>query len=203
MTLILASASPRRREILTALRVAFDVIVSDADETILAGESPFDYVVRVATLKALDVGRRLGPGGRAQQTRVALDAFVLGADTTVVIDDRALAKPEDDRDGCAMLKALSGRTHEVATGVALVQGGQVIATRLARSEVELRALTDLEIARYVASGEGRDKAGGYAIQGLGGGLVRSIRGGYHNVVGLPAAETIELLREHGAIADWP
>lgn len=188
--IVLASASPRRREILSQLGVPFRVVPSSADETQLAGESPFDYVMRVAEAKVREVATRE-------------EGFVLGADTTVVVDDRALAKPESDEEGIAMILTLEGRAHEVATGLCLAHRGVIVARTLVRSRVRFVAVDRAGAARYVASGEGRDKAGGYAIQGLGAGLVRSIEGSYHNVVGLPAVETLEMLRAHGAIGDWP
>jgi septum formation protein len=188
--IVLASASPRRREILAQLGVAFEVIASGVDEAILAGEAPRAYAARVARDKALDVARE-----RA--------GFVLGADTIVEIDGRALGKPQGDDDACAMLRSLSGRSHHVSTAIALCAGGRVVGERLVTTRVDFRALSEAMIARYVATGEGRDKAGSYAIQGLGAGLVTAIEGSYGNVVGLPAAETVDLLLEHGALHDWP
>src|SRR5262249_32672430 len=131
-------------------------------------------------------------------------AFVLGADTIVVLDREILGKPRDDEDAVRMLCAMQGRTHVVVTAVALRRANHELARVIAvHSRVEFRALDEAAVRRYVASGEGRDKAGSYAAQGLGAGLVRAIDGSYSNVVGLPACETLELLHEAGAIGAWP
>jgi septum formation protein len=157
------------------------------------GEAPWAYTARLAREKGVDVARAL--------TR---DTFVLGADTVVVVDGDVLEKPRSDPEGVSMLRRLSGRDHEVLTAVALVRApGDVVGERLVSTTVRFRALDDAEIAAYVASGEGRDKAGGYAIQGLAAGFIPFIHGCYHNVVGLPVADTLELLRAHGVIGDWP
>ena len=179
MRLILASASPRRAELLRAAGYTFDVVVADVDESTRAGEAPAAYVRRLAADKSAAV-------------RIP-DAIVLGADTTVVVDGEILGKPRDDEDLRAMLERLSGKTHQVLTGVSLRQGAYE-AGRVETTSVVLRALTDEEIAWYVASGEGRDKAGGYAIQGLASRFIPSIAGSYSNVVGLPVACVEELLR---------
>lgn len=189
-TLVLASQSPRRREILATLGIPFVVDVADVDESTVLGEAPAAYVERLARAKAAAVAAR-----RA-------NAWVLGADTTVVVADAILGKPADDADAVRMLTELSGHTHTVWTGIAAVRGATV-ASRAVATLVTFRALTEREIAGYVASREGRDKAGSYGIQGLGMGLVRGIDGSYTNVVGLPAAETVELLVEVGALASWP
>ena len=179
MRLILASASPRRAELLRAAGYTFDVVVADVDESTRAGEAPAAYVRRLAADKSAAV-------------RIP-DAIVLGADTTVVVDGEILGKPRDDEDLRAMLERLSGKTHQVLTGVSLRQGASE-AGRVETTSVVFRALTDEEIAWYVASGEGRDKAGGYAIQGLASRFIPSIAGSYSNVVGLPVACVEELLR---------
>lgn len=191
--IVLASASPRRREILATLGIPFRVELADIDESTVPGEPADRYVVRLAREKALAVAERVAPG-----------PCVLAADTSVVVDGAILGKPHDDDDARRMLRALSGRPHEVLTGVAVLATADRSWThRCVATEVFFRALDEGEIDRYVASGEGRDKAGGYAIQGLGMGLVREIRGSYTNVVGLPAAEVVELLRAAGAIDRWP
>ncbi len=177
----LASASPRRADILRALGLRFSQGGADIDETPLAGEPPGDMVLRLAE-------------GKARATQA--DAIVLAADTTVVLDGLSLGKPVDAEDAADMLGALSGRTHEVMTGVA-VRAGESVQTVLSVSEVTFRSLSDLEIARYWASGEPRDKAGAYAIQGLGGLFVSGLRGSYSGVVGLPVYETAEMLRKAG------
>jgi septum formation protein len=171
--LILASQSPRRAEILRQAGIPFTVRVAPIDESPLAGERPATYVQRLAAEKAMAV--ECGP-----------DETVLGADTTVVIDGEMLAKPADAADARRMLGLLSGRRHEVLTGIALRRGDQV--TRdWAATEVWFTPMTDREIEEYVASGEPMDKAGGYAIQGLASKHIEKIEGCYFNVVGLPVA----------------
>lgn len=197
---VLASASPRRREILGTLGLHFDVEVSAIDEATAANESAADYVLRIAREKARTVAARLAER-EASDTRA-----VLAADTTVVVDAEILGKPEDDADARRMLRALSGRAHEVLTAIVAVtrEGSElVVRGRVVRTEVVFRALEDAAIDAYLASGEHRDKAGAYGIQGLAMGFVTDLRGSYTNVVGLPAAETVELLLESGAIARWP
>lgn len=184
MRLILASASPRRAELLRAAGFDFDVVVTDVDESIREGERPRDYVRRLAAEKS-------AAGLKACTTS---DVVVLGSDTTVAIDDEILAKPVDDADAASMLRRLSGRTHEVMTGVSLRHGAYEIG-RVETTTVEFAKLTDEDISWYVGSGEGRDKAGAYAIQGLASRFVPRIDGSYSNVVGLPVACVLELLRE--------
>jgi len=177
--LILASASPRRAELLRAAGYTFDVVVADVDESLRPGESPSAYVRRLAADKS----------AAARSS----DAIVLGADTTVVVDGATLGKPRDDDDGRDMLRRLSGKTHQVLTGVSLRQGAYEVG-RVESTDVVFRALTNDELEWYVASGEGRDKAGGYAIQGLASRFIPGISGSYANVVGLPVACVAELLR---------
>ena len=184
MRLVLASASPRRRELLVAAGFVFDVDAVDVDETRRAGEAAATYVDRVAAAKAAaGVGRHP-------------DAAVIGADTTVVIDGDVLGKPADDDDAAAMLRRLSGRRHEVLTGVT-VRAGERAASRVERTAVWFNALSDGEIAWYVASGEPRDKAGAYAIQGLAARFIPRVEGSYSNVVGLPVETVWQLLRDVG------
>jgi septum formation protein len=168
MDFVLASASPRRAELLRAAGFGFDVLVADVDETVQCGESPEAYVRRVAAAKAQAVAARV-PGRQ-----------VLAADTTVVAGGEILGKPMDAADATRMLRLLSGRTHEVLTAVCLNQSCEVEVT-----EVDFVALTTAEIEWYVASGEPMDKAGAYAIQGLASRFVSAVRGSYSNVVGLP------------------
>jgi len=198
VALVLASGSPRRRELLDRMGLEFEVRVPDVDETPAPAEEPADLVARLAELKA----------------RVVRDALVgrpatsvLAADTVVAIDDRILGKPVDDADAVAMLRALSGRTHEVLTAVAVAypvdgDGTDVdadwppdgaIAVAVERTAVTFADLGDDEIEAYVATGEPRDKAGAYGIQGRGGNLVARIVGSYDNVVGLPTHRVAELL----------
>jgi septum formation protein len=194
--LVLASASPRRREILAQLGLRFRVLESGVDEPPAGARDPAQYATELAGQKAAAVAARLAGEGSS--------AFVLGADTIVVIDAMVLGKPSDDAEAVRMLLRLQGRSHQVITAVALRRAGGELARGFAsRSTVTFRALDELTVRRYVASGEGRDKAGSYAVQGLGAGLVRAIDGSYSNVVGLPACETLELLREAGALGDWP
>jgi septum formation protein len=177
--LVLASQSPRRREILTQAGIPFVVRTSPVDETARAGEKPEDYVRRVAELKALAV-------------EYAPDEMVLGADTTVVIDGEMLGKPVDAADARRMLQLLSGRRHEVMTGVCLRRGTEVIRD-WAETEVWFLPMTAREIDDYVASGEPMDKAGAYAIQGLASKFIEKIEGCYFNVVGLPVALVYRML----------
>ncbi|MDQ3034366.1 MAG: Maf family protein [Myxococcota bacterium] len=192
--LVLASASPRRREILTTLGIALEVRPSGADESRLEAEAPAEYARRIAGVKALEIASAADGG-----------SWVLGADTIVVVDGEVLGKPGDDvAAGRGMLRMLAGRWHEVTTGVALCRAGRgLVQTIAVTTRVRFRPLSEMVVERYVASGEGQDKAGGYAVQGIASGFVAAIEGSYSNVVGLPAAETIELLERHGAIAEWP
>lgn len=182
-TLLLASTSPRRREILTALGLRFEVRHVDVDEAALAGELPGEMVLRLASAKA--EAAEIGP-----------TEIVLGADTAVVVDGRALGKPADATDCVAMLEALSGRAHKVLTGVALRTQSE-IRTVLSETNVYFREISRDEALSYWHSGEPSDKAGGYAIQGLGGAFVERIEGSYSGVVGLPVFETISLLANAG------
>src|SRR5262245_12617399 len=198
MHLVLASASPRRAELLRAAGFAFEVLAVDLDERAHDGEAPADYVARLARDKAAAAIQRFEQ--RAQRSchgpeRAALDDLVvLGADTAVIVDERILGKPRDDHDAAAMLAALSGRRHEVMTGVSLrsLAGERQL---VEATGVYISVLTPDDIAWYVASGEGRDKAGGYAIQGLASRFVTGVEGSYSNVVGLPIATVSALLRE--------
>jgi septum formation protein len=179
----LASQSPRRRELLTQIGIAHDVLAVTVDESPRPGEAPAEYVLRLALAKAR-AGRALRP-----------DRPVLGADTAVVVDDRILGKPRDRNDALAMLGSLAGRGHRVLTAVALI--GDREETRLSVSHVRFRPIDESEAAAYWATGEPADKAGGYAVQGLGAVFVESIAGSYSGVMGLPLFETGELLRRAG------
>ena len=187
VSLILASASPRRKELLAQLGVLYTVAPADIDESVWAGEDPWDYVQRMAEEKA-----RAGFAAAATER----ECIVIGADTTVVLDDTILGKPADQQDALAMLEMLSGQTHHVLSCVA-VTDGQRIASRLSATEVSFRALLPGESTAYWQSGEPIDKAGGYAIQGLGALFVKGIQGSYTGVVGLPLYETAELLQSFG------
>jgi septum formation protein len=182
----LASRSPRRQELLTQIGLAFEVLDVAVDERILPDEGPERYVQRLALEKARAGAQTLSPG----QTWP-----VLAADTCVVTHGRILGKPEDREQGVWMLNQLSDATHEVYSAVSL--GREHFETRLSISRVTFRALTSDEISAYWASGEPADKAGGYAIQGLGGQFVRWLEGSYSGVMGLPLYETAELLQRSG------
>jgi len=177
--LILASASPRRAELLRAAGYEFEIIVADVDERARDGETPDIYVRRLAAEKSAAVQ--------------AADAIILGADTTVVVDGEILGKPRDDDEAAAMLRRLAGRRHDVLTGVSVRYGAHEVG-RVESTAVWFSALTKEDIAWYLASGEGRDKAGAYAIQGLASRFIPRIEGSYANVVGLPVAAVAELLR---------
>jgi septum formation protein len=186
VSLILASASPRRRELLAGLGVSFAVVPSAIDEDLGPAPSLAQAVADLAGRKARAVAGGLGTG------------LVLGADTTVVLDGEVLGKPADPGDAVRMLRRLSGRTHRVITGVALVDAASGRAEQSAvTSAVRMRDLSDDKIAAYVATGEPLDKAGGYAVQGKGGALVATVEGCYANVVGLPLCETAALLGRFG------
>ena len=184
MRLILASASPRRTDLLREAGYVFEIEPADVDESELAGEPPAAYVVRVAAMKARVVAARHP------------DAIVLAADTTVVLDGAMLAKPADDADAARMLGLLSGRTHDVLTGVVLVRTGRE-SSALVGTRVRFRPLTAAEIEWYVASGEPHDKAGAYGVQGLAARFVESVDGSYSNVVGLPVGAVRALLAAEG------
>lgn len=184
--IVLASASPRRRELLAQMGVQARVAPLDLDETPVVGENPRDYVCRLAADKARAGWQAQGASGLP----------VLGADTSVVCDGEILGKPADAEAARAMLARLAGRSHQVMTAVALasVQG---VAVRLAITDVSFRALSEAEIRAYVATGEPLDKAGSYGIQGRAGVFVSHLAGSYSAVVGLPLQETAELLAEAG------
>ena len=182
----LASASPRRRQLLGQLGLSFEVLPGDVDETRWPGETPSDYVLRLAATKAETAAARLADP----------DARVLGADTAVVLGSLVLGKPRDRDEGLAMLAQLSGRSHQVLSAVALWQRGAVSAA-LNESRVSFRPITASEAAAYWETGEPRDKAGGYGIQGIGAVFVERLEGSYSGVMGLPLFETTELLRRAG------
>jgi septum formation protein len=182
----LASASPRRRQLLEQLGLSFEVVVADVDESPRPGEKPQDYVSRLAEAKALAVVERL--------QHPALP--VLAADTAVVLDGAILGKPGGREDAIAMLRRLGGRSHQVLSGVALWNQGRVRAA-LSQSEVRFRVIGTDEAAAYWDSGEPRDKAGAYGIQGLGGLFVEYLAGSYSGVMGLALFETAALLKEAG------
>lgn len=189
----LASRSPRRRELLKQIGVPFDLLLlredlrrgADVDETPLPDESPGVYVLRMAVAKTNMAVRQIAYRGLPQKP-------VLAADTTVVFDDRIIGKPADAEDAARILRALSGREHQVLTAVAVALREQV-ETQISVSRVKFNELSDADIRRYVATGEPLDKAGAYAIQGRAGAFVAQIAGSYSGIMGLPLAETAELL----------
>lgn len=184
--LILASQSPRRAELLRNAGISFEVSPADVDESLRDGEEPMQYVKRLAKEKALEV-LKAAPQG----------SFVLGADTTVVIDGESLGKPADTKEAQRMLQRLSGRTHQVMTGVCIAHRDPhgVITSDVEAdvTEVDFAAISSDEIAAYVRSGEPMDKAGAYAIQGRASRWIPGIRGCYFNVVGLPLARVCRML----------
>ena len=197
MRLILASASPRRAELLRAAGYAFDIVAVDVDETPRDGESPRAYVRRLAAAKsaAATTADRAARSPAADSSRAVVGsgaAVILGADTIVAVDGDILGKPRDEQDATAMLRRLSGRCHEVLTGVSLRCGAYELG-RTEATSVQFAPLSDQDIAWYVASGEAWDKAGAYAIQGLAARFIPRIDGSYSNVVGLPVACVHELL----------
>ncbi len=192
MPFILASASPRRREMLAGLGLQFKVVAAEADELVLAEEDPQAFVVRIAKDKARIVANHY-PG-----------TWILAADTVVVLDGEILGKPADSEDAVSMLKRLTGKEHEVWTGFCIEHAGQVRhVCQAVKTNVQFADLPDPVIRAYVRSGDPLDKAGSYGIQSQGGFMVRGIRGSYSNVVGLPLAEVIIEMTALGLIEAVP
>jgi septum formation protein len=186
--LILASASPRRQDLLRQAGVTFVVIPSNTSEAVNPGESPQEYALRVAYEKAQEVWRNHA------------GAWVLGADTIVEIDGEILGKPHDQADGQRMLCLLSGRSHRVMTAFVLLNTeGQIYAQQVVLTQVTFKPLSEAQIRDYLATGEPFDKAGAYAVQGLGAALVKCVEGSYTNVVGLPMDEVLVALRATGLL----
>lgn len=185
---ILASASPRRRELLASLGVTFEVLVADVDESPLPDEDPHALALRLAVAKARKVAA-LRP-----------EAIVLAADTVVAVHGAVLGKPVDARENALFLRRLSGREHRVFTGHALIDGNRV-ATEAPATTLVFRSLGEHEIARYSESGEGLDKAGGYALQGLGASLIESVHGDHTNVIGLSLPAVLRLCAQLGVAGD--
>jgi len=186
--LVLASASPRRCELLQQIGLEFQVIPSRADEHVLAGETPEEHVIRLSLNKATEVANRENVSGR----------WFIGSDTIVLCDQQILGKPRDEAHAVTMLKQLSGREHRVLSGYAIIdRETKEQRTEAVSTKVWFRQLTDDEIARYIATGEPADKAGSYAIQGLGICFVARIEGSYTNVVGLPLCKLTGAMKELG------
>lgn len=186
MKFILASASPRRRELLASIGVAFDVLPSEVPEVHREGEAPEEYVARLSRDKAAALAARHP------------ERWVIAADTTVLLGEQLLEKPVDADDAARMLATIAGRTHIVYTGVTLEHAGSGYRdTRVAESEVRMLPLSRAEIEWYVRTGEPMDKAGAYAVQGIGAMFIESIHGSYTNVVGLPLATLFQMMRKAG------
>ncbi len=186
--ILLASSSPRRAELLRQIGVAFEIYPVDIDESRHPGEAAENYVLRIARSKAEVARERLGAGGT--------DRPVLAADTTIAIDDDIIGKPSEQMPCCEILDRLSGRSHQVLSAVALASADG-LDWRLSRNQVYFRTLDAAEIEAYCATGEPRDKAGAYAIQGFAAIFVERLEGSYSSVMGLPLFETAELLRGAG------
>lgn len=181
LNIILASTSPRRKELLEQIGLHFMTASIDIDESHIEGETSADYVVRLAREKAL-----------AAMPDFATDTLIIAADTTVTIDGHILGKPLNQEDAFSMWRLLSGRTHQVMTGVAVAYADE-IKTAIVKTDVEFLPLTEVQMQRYWDSGEPIGKAGGYAIQGRGAAFIPRIHGSYSNVVGLPLVETLALM----------
>lgn len=184
MRLTLASASPRRAELLRAAGIPFDVLPVEVDEAFFPDERPEQSVARLAEAKA-GAGAAMRP-----------DEIVLGADTTVVVRGQALGKPADAEDAARMLRLLSGRTHEVLTGICLRRGNRRL-VHVEPTRVRMARMDESEITWYISTGEPYDKAGAYAVQGLASRFILQIEGSYSNVVGLPISNVYQLLKELG------
>ena len=179
--IILASESPRRRELLGALGLQFEIRISGVEETPADGETPREHALRLAREKALAVAQDCP------------EAFVIGADTIVIVDDEVLGKPSDPAEARRMLRRLSGRAHTVITAFAIVRGSRPLAERAVESRVLFKDLSEEEVDWYAGTREPYDKAGSYAVQGIGAFFIREIHGSFSNVIGLPLAEVVETL----------
>lgn len=185
MDIILASGSPRRKELLTQLGLSFRVLVSDADESVDKSLPPAEQVALISRRKAEAAAAEVDP-----------DALVIAADTIVALEGRVMGKPHSAEEAVQMLTALQGNTHQVYTGLTLLQGGRA-ESHVECTAVTFRPMTGAEIKAYVASGEPMDKAGAYGIQGLGGVFVEGIQGDYFNVMGLPICRLGMALKSFG------
>lgn len=185
MKIVLASQSPRRKELLGRMGLEFVTQASKIDESAFDGLEARELVATLSREKAQWIARQLDG-----------EALVIGADTVVVRDGAALGKPKDAEDAVAMLLSLAGRDHQVCTGVTVCRGDRVL-TQVEETQVTFRDLTEAEVRQYVSTGEPMDKAGAYGIQGLGGLLVEGIRGDYSNVVGLPVCRLGQMLKDFG------
>jgi|SRR6185369_14896893 len=189
-SLILASGSPRRKELLAKLGIPFEIIIAGVSEDVEDGIEPGTMVVMLAKRKAAAVAEKLTHG------------IVIGSDTTIAFEGRILGKPRDEDDAKAILKSLRGKHHQVYSGIALVNvENKRVETSTVVTNIKMRNYSDKELSDYVATGEPMDKAGAYAIQGEGGSLVEQIEGSFDNVVGLPLQELAELLKRFGLEPD--
>jgi len=189
--IILASASPRRRELLKHLGLAFEVIPSEVEEEVKDGEEPLDHVLRLARLKAQEIARDQD------------GAVIIGADTIVVLGGEILGKPHNEEEAFKMLSQLSGRVHRVFTGFCVLSSDGSEYSEAVESKVRFKHLTPEEIRGYIKTGEPMDKAGAYAVQERGSYMIKEIQGSYTNVVGLPLCELVEVLARIGAIELYP
>lgn len=187
--LVLASSSPRRKELLESLGIHFEIIVPSSNESLLEKENPEDYVLRIATEKSLSVSQKLRG-----------DYIIIGADTAVVVDNEVLGKPSDVIEAEEMLGKISGRAHHVLTAFSITKPvDEILHTHVVGTEVLVKTLEPEEIEGYIKTTEPMDKAGAYGIQGIGAFMIKEIRGSYTNVVGLPLVEVIEALKKLGAL----
>jgi septum formation protein len=187
--IVLASSSPRRRELLSTLGLGFDVIHPSSDETVLKNETPEDFALRVSAEKASSVSTTLGDG-----------VVVIGADTIVVVDGEILGKPGDGGEACSMLRKLSGKEHHVYTAFSIVRPkNEILHSEIVDTRVRVKTLAASEIEGYIKTGEPMDKAGAYGIQGIGSFMVRGFEGSYSNVVGLPVEELLAALKKLGIV----
>ncbi len=187
--IILASTSPRRKELLQSVGIQFEIVAPSSDESLLGSENPKVYVLRLASEKALSVSLNLEGG-----------FLVIGADTIVVVDNEILGKPSNEEEARAMLSKISGREHNVLTAFCIAQPkNNVLHSEVVDTKVRVKTLEPQEIQGYIKTGEPMDKAGAYGIQGIGAFMIRGISGSYTNVVGLPIVEVLEALNKLGAL----
>lgn len=187
--IILASTSPRRKDLLQSVGIQFEIIAPSSDESLLAKERPENYALRLSKEKALSVSKNLDG-----------NTLVIGADTIVVVDNQILGKPKDEEDAKIMLSKISGKAHHVLTAFSITKGeDEILHTHIVGTEVIVKTLEPQEIEGYIKTGEPMDKAGAYGIQGVGAFVVKEVRGSYTNVVGLPLVEVTEALKKLGAL----
>jgi septum formation protein len=187
--LVLASTSPRRKELLESVGIDFEIIAPSSDESLLEKENPEDYVIRIASEKSLSVSQQLRG-----------DYIVIGADTAVVVDNKVLGKPYNVIEAREMLNKISGRAHHVLTAFSITKPlDEILHNHVVGTEVMVKTLEPEEIEGYIKTTEPMDKAGAYGIQGIGAFMIKEIRGSYTNVVGLPLVEVVDVLKKLGAL----